>query len=178
MSEGVRPDDWREREGRGAFAGWIAPARSELLLAPVFAAIVTAPAVAYPLVFAGQLARHATAILAPLTWGLVSLVFWLRAALLLRPTVRFRVENGRLSLRKGAFPLLGAVSLPLAEVTAVRTASRKVKGKLLSYDVWDVVVDARDGTAHRVMLSRVAAGEATWIARRVALASGVTVTRD
>lgn len=173
-SKGVRPADWSERAGPGAFAGWIVPDDTAARLAPLFAAIATAAAAAYPLVFADQIARSPKALVAPLVFGLAALVLWCRAAVLRFPPVRFRVADGRLYLRKIALPIVSTVSLSITDVTEVRAVSHQVRGKLIKFDLWDVIIDTRDGIAHRVKLSRVVGDEATWIAQRVATAVGAT----
>jgi hypothetical protein len=174
VSSNARPAEWREREAGGSFAGWLAPSRSEALRELAFAVIASAPAVAYPLVFGARFERDDFRLLLPTAvWALVALVFWCRAVLTLLPPVMFRVEGGRFSFGKGPIPALRTLSQPLGDVSSVRAASRKVKGKLIEYEVWDVVVEARDGRSHFVKLSSPSAAETAWIARRLASAVGL-----
>lgn len=175
-NDGGRPADWADREEAGTFAGWFVPSGSEIFMAVVLAAIVTAPAIAYPVFFAGPLSRNGVLVVIPLTWGLFAAVFWVRAVVILLRLVRFRIADGRLALQKSEFPFVGNVALPLADVVAVRAVSRAVAGKRVTYSVWDVVIEARDGSMHVVKLSRVVPDEAKWIARRVAAAAGVSAS--
>jgi len=172
--EGTRPTGWREREGGGSFAGWMATSRTEVLIAFASAALIATPAVLYRVAFAEQFARGGTNLLIPISWALVSLPFWGRAVLLLVLPVRFRVENGRLLLRKLGVPGLGTATLALGDVRAVRAEPRLIVGKRASFNVWDVVVETQGGASHHVRLSCAVADEATWIARRVASAVGAT----
>lgn len=168
-----RPADWREREEGGSFEAWLAQPRGDALKEMVIAAAVTAPIVAYPFVFGSYVERHPIMFLPPLIWALLALALWCHAVLMLLPRVRFRVEGGRLTFGTGAVPALRAASLRLGDVVAVRPRSRSMTVKFSTFNVWDLVVDARDGASFGAKLSWVSAEEAAWMARRVATAAGL-----
>jgi hypothetical protein len=167
----TRPEAWREREGSGTFAGWLAPPATEVRLAPVIALVLTAVTVAHPLMF-DYVDEIVFRILPSLTFGVFAVVFWFRTVLLLRPPAAFSIENGRITLATGAIPWLSRASLTLGDVARVRPVAREVKHKFSTFQLWDVVVESRDGTTHVVKLSLVPAREASWVAERVTSAVG------
>lgn len=169
----TRPTEWREREDAGEFVGWLAPSRSAALLEMGIAAAVTAFGVGHALVFGDRFERHPLEMAQSIVLGVLALALWIRAATALLPAVRLRIGGGRLELGKAPLAALSTTTLPLADVVGVRAEARAIGGRRLRYELFDVVIDARDGTSHRIETSRVSAEEAEWIARRLAIAAGL-----
>lgn len=168
-----RPAQWRERADAGTFEAWLAQSRVEALREMAIAAVVTAPVIAFPFVFGDIAARQPLMFVAPLLWALLALAIWGHGILMLFPQVRFRVDGGRLTFGRGAIPALRTASLPLGDVLAVRAMSRSMTRRSRTFDVWDLVVDARNGESHRVKLSWASGEEAAWMATRVGNAAGL-----
>lgn len=173
MEERGRPAQWRERADAATFEAWLAQSRDEALREMAIAAVVSAPVIAFPFVFGDIAVRQPLMFVAPLFWGVLALVTWGRGILMLFPLVGFLVEGGRLTFGRGAIPALRTASLPLGDVLAVRATARSMTRRSRTFEVWDLVVDARDGAAHRVKLSWPSAEEAAWMAKRVANAAGL-----
>ena len=173
MKDRGRPAQWQERTDAGTFEAWLAQSRGEALREMGIAAVVSAPVIAFPFVFGDIAMRQPLMFVAPLLWTLLALVTWGRGILMLFPLVRFRVQRGHLTFGRGAIPALSTASLPLGDVLAVRATPREMTSRARTFEVWDLVVDARDGTSHQVKLSWVSAEEAAWMATRVANAAGL-----
>ena len=169
-----RPAEWREGDAGGTFDAWLARPRLDALREGAIAAAVTAPIVAYPFVFGSYAERNPIALLPPVVWTLLALALWCRAVLMFMPRVRFRIESGRFTFGRGSVPALRTASLRLTDLVTVRATSRSMTFKFRTFDVWDLVVETRDGASHRVKLSWGSAEEAAWMARRVATAAGLT----